>query len=119
MKSHLTIGGLAALFLASATLAQPAAAFTAGDHAAVRSVRIQVSRADMIDEAGARRVLEQLGRAARRACTIHTAGIRARAGSDFENCRALAQAAAVRELNAPLVTALHNGERATMALASK
>jgi UrcA family protein len=119
MNSLLTIGGLASMLLASATLAQPAAAFTAQDQAVVRTVRIDFSRTALADEQGARKVLEQLGRAARRACTLDGPTVRARAGSDFEKCRALAEAAAVRELNAPLVTALHEGDRAAMALASR
>ena len=115
MNSKLTIGGLAALFIAGAASTQPAYA-SIEESVITRHVEVTFRRAELANEAGARQLLERLDRAARRAC--RNDGPALNAGRNSRACRDAARDEAVRKVNAPMLTAV-NGGPAPIQLATK
>ena len=116
MNSKLTIGGLAALFIACAASAQPtyASIEQPGDP---KQVRVEFRRSEISNEAGARRLLERLNSASRRVCSGFD-GPSVSAARNQRACKKAARAEAVQTINSPLLTAVNDGG-APMQLATK
>ena len=101
MNSKLTTAALAALFIA--TTAHTAHA-TPTEEVFTQQMRVEFRRSDIANEAGARRLLEQLERASRRVCDRSGPGLNA--GGNYRSCVQNARAEAVQKINAPMLTAV-------------
>lgn len=115
MNSKLTIGGLAALFIAGAAHTQPAYA-SIEQTIGVRQVEVTFRRSETASEAGARNLLERLDRAARRVCAFDGPGVTA--GRNYRACKNAARDEAVQKINAPMLTAV-NESGAPLQLATR
>ena len=106
MNSKLTIGCLAALFITGAM--HPAQA--SAEEIVTRQIPVEFKRSDLGSEHGARQLLERLRNASRRACSYD--GPSLTAGRNYRACVDTAQAEAVEKVNAPMLTAMFQGQRA-------
>ena len=108
MNTLLKIAG-AVVVLAAYAAGEPAAA----GETVVRTARVEFTHAETLTEAGVRRLYRRLDQAAVRVCALRGAGDQH--GRAFRTCRAAARDGAVREIDAPALTALLSAEPVVLA----